>query len=229
MKVEVLDGGALRSLSFVYFQFCNRRKRMKKSDDPGIDYSGIGGTCNRDHETGIRYGIISQNSMDQELLIDIYNTGEDLGFADDKTNLLDELKNAIIGAIEEYGDIDEDEAFRAAGEIVDSDLFVWHDRDESGPYLYEEPGLKVQTTSDNNLWVFKSPFYTRAQFCSPCVPGAGNLDTFCPDGPKTYCLPADWFEDGKAPYNIWSVETDEMVYAVPGYFGGEIDEKGLPV
>jgi hypothetical protein len=86
------------------------------------------------------------------------------------------------------------------------------ERDESGPYAYEFEGLTVQTTSDNNLWVFKSPVYTRAQFCSPCVPGAGNLDTFCPDGPKTYCLAADWFEEGKAPYNIWSVATDELVY-----------------
>lgn len=195
----------------------------------GIDYSGPGSTVNRDAETGIRYGMISQNSLNGDALNDIYSNGEDLGFLSAKEDLTASLKQAILSAAADHGDLSEDAAERMAGEIIDSDDFQWADSDESGPYLYEDNGLKVQTTSHNELWVFKSPFYTKAQFCSPCVPGAGNLDTFCENGPKTYCLGTDWFEEGKAPYNIWSVETDELVYAMPGYIGGEVDGDGLPV
>jgi hypothetical protein len=192
----------------------------------GIDYSGPGSTVNRDVETGIRYGMISQNSVMPEALDDVFSNGEDLGFETMKQQAKDELAKAIASAVDPYGQIgDPDEL---AAEIIDNAV-EWHDIDESGPYLYEEGVLKVQTTSNNEMWVFKSSFYTRAQFCSPCVPGAGNLDKFCEDGPKTYCLGPDWFEGGKAPYNIWSVETDELVWAMPGYIGGEVDDDGLPV
>lgn len=50
---------------------------------------------------------------------------------------------------------------------------------------------------------------TFAQFCSPCVPGAG--DSPLADGVKTYCLGHGWFEDGKAPYAVYSVATGELI------------------
>jgi hypothetical protein len=59
--------------------------------------------------------------------------------------------------------------------------------------------------------VTDSPFYTFAQFCSPCVPGAGNLDNAMDEGVKTYCLGHDWFESGKAPYPVYSVTSGELV------------------
>jgi hypothetical protein len=193
----------------------------------GIDYSGPGSTANRDVETGIRYGMISQHSVMPEALDDVYSKGDDLQHEQMKEDMQESIAAGITAAVEQYGGTvaDPDELAAEIMGVVEFDNCC----DESGPYAYESDGLKVQTTSDNELWVFKSPFYTRAQFCSPCVPGAGNLDTFCEDGPKTYCLGTDWFEGDKAPYNIWSVETDELVYAMPGYFGGEVDDKGLPV
>jgi hypothetical protein len=59
--------------------------------------------------------------------------------------------------------------------------------------------------------VVKSPFYTYAQFCSPCVPGAGNLDNPMAEGVKTYCLGHDWFEGGVAPYPVWRVDDHAFV------------------
>jgi hypothetical protein len=59
--------------------------------------------------------------------------------------------------------------------------------------------------------VLKSPYYSLAQFCSPCVPGAGNLESEDEDGVKTYCLSHDWFEDGKAPYKVYAVDGDYEV------------------
>jgi len=197
---------------------------MGPTDYAGIDYSGPGSTVNRDAETGIRYGMISQNSVSGDALNDVFQCGDDIGFEQMRQQAKDELAAAIESAIENYGKLNAEEA---ADDLLDN--IEWHDCDESGPYRYQSEGYVLQTTSDTELWVFKSPYYTHAQFCSPCVPGAGNLDSFCTNGPKTYCLGFDWFEDNKAPYNIWSVETDELVYAMPGYVGGETDENGLPI
>lgn len=46
---------------------------------------------------------------------------------------------------------------------------------------------------------------------SKLTPGAGNLDNPRNDGPKTYCLGHDWFEDGKAPYPVYLVADDVEV------------------
>jgi hypothetical protein len=70
--------------------------------------------------------------------------------------------------------------------------------------------------------LLRSPYYTYAQFCSPCVPGAGNLDAAVDiedtsvlqegiDGVKTYAFGHDWFEDGKAPYVVYRVDDGSIV------------------
>ena len=231
--VRVIDEQALRCLLIDYFSLRRRLagyqsrsvagvesggtiltnfvEVISMTSYAGIDYSGPGSTVNRDSETGIRYGMISQNSLNQDAAAEVYYNGSDLGFEENKENLKKAISAAIQSAAEEHGASvnDPDEA---AQEIVDN--VEWQDS-ESGPFMLEADGVKVQTTSNNELWVFKSPFYTKAQFCSPCVPGAGNLDCFCSDGPKTYCLPVDWFENEIAPYDIWSVETDELVWSRP--------------
>lgn len=61
------------------------------------------------------------------------------------------------------------------------------------------------------LFLTKSPFYTLTKFCSPCAPGAGDLDNPCEDGAKTLCFGHDMFEGNKAPYPVYSVETGQLV------------------
>lgn len=71
------------------------------------------------------------------------------------------------------------------------------------PYWYDEA---------EGDFILKSPYYTYAQFCSPCAPGAGYLPSPLKDRPagnKTYCLGHDWFEDGTAPYRVYSVKTNK--------------------
>lgn len=170
------------------------------TDYAGIDY-GLG-FSNVDTETGIRYGIISQNAVTPESLDDIYISGEDVGFQRMREQAKDELAAAIESVIENYGKLNAEEA---AEDLLDN--IEWHDCDESGPYEYSGEGYHLRTTSDNELWVLKSRFYTHAQFCSPCAPGAGHLGSPCADGPKTYCLGPDWFKDGKVPYPIYEVES----------------------
>jgi len=88
----------------------------------GIDYSGVGATCNRDLETGIRYGIIPQN--------DILQAWADSSEPD-------------------YGEL---HCPKCGNNLDDGDYLAASD-------------------SEGDVWVYRSPYYTRAQFCSPCAPG----------------------------------------------------------
>ena len=128
-----------------------------KTNYAGIDYSPKNSTVNRNPNTGIRYGIIAQNSIMPESLSDfepVYQSDNPSDFEEP------------IG-------------------------FEYH---RDGYHLYfsgESP----------ELWVFESPYITRCQFCSPCMPGAGNLDSPCDNGIETYCLDSSWFDESEpCPY-----------------------------
>jgi len=89
--------------------------------------------------------------------------------------------------------------------------------------------LATQGGDDCDIFVIKSPFFTYAQFCSPCAPGAcylGNpldepvtLDhetreaTVNYPNNRCYCFGEDWFDDEEpCPYPIFRVDTGELVY-----------------
>ena len=79
---------------------------------------------------------------------------------------------------------------------------------------------------DSDVCVLKSPYYTHAQFCGQCTPGAGNLRTPVEGGPRTYCFGPDCFRpngddeitgeyNGKktsCPYPVYRVADDELVF-----------------
>ncbi len=164
--------------------------KEKKTDYPGIDYS-CGNGSNTDTETGIRYGIISMNSL-----------GE----------VFDEFKSTYIARCPHTGnELPKDFVTPDAcplcedgHEIDDGEEYG----DEPDSLSYEGDGIEAFVTSGNEVFVIKSPYYTHSQFCSPCVPGAGNLDVPCDEGPRTYCFPADWFYDNEAPYDYFEVSKD---------------------
>ena len=171
----------------------------------GIDY-GLG-RSNVDLGTGIRYGVISQNSVLQ-------------AWADSSEAEYGEPTCGNCGnpAVEiESVPEEEREDWTANGHdyaCVACKRTFWSDEafpDEAIGYSYEGDGYKLTDCLDSDIFVLKSPYYTFAQFCSPCVPGAGNLDNPMAGGVKTYCLGHDWFEEGHAPYNVYSIETNEEV------------------
>lgn len=143
----------------------------------GIDY-GMGRT-NIDTATGIRYGVISVNSVGDRLFDAqefIYTPNNDEDVYDD-----------------------------------DTEPIGWHVKDAD----YE-----MINCLDNDAMVLKSPYYTYAPFCSPCVPGAGNLDDAARkgnldehSGVRTYCLGPEWFDGDKAPYPVYRVSDDTLVEA----------------
>jgi hypothetical protein len=83
-----------------------------------------------------------------------------------------------------------------------SEPIGWHVKDDD--YM-------ITQCLDTDAMILKSPYYTFAQFCSPCVPGAGNLDHPMENGVKTYCLDASWFENDRAPYPVFRVADDRLV------------------
>lgn len=59
-------------------------------------------------------------------------------------------------------------------------------------WSYDKDGIKAEFSADSStMFVFASPIIVTTQFCSPCYPGAGNLDCLCDNGVKTYGLPSD--------------------------------------
>lgn len=190
----------------------------------GIDY-GMG-TANVDKANGIRYGVISQNSVAQALSdSDLeYDYGDPTcpkcgNVATDSAELPEESEEWEIAdhACSDYG-------CKECKYIFDSSEAFG---DEPNGWSYSADGYELTDCLDNDVFVLKSPFYTFAPFCSPCVPGAGNLDSAetafrrqkenhidSPElaGVKTYCLGHDWFEEREAPYPVFSVETGAEVH-----------------
>jgi hypothetical protein len=164
----------------------------------GIDYSGPLGTCNRDPETGIRYGVIplgalgefAHESFEPEYAHNCPHCGED------------------IDTDEEW----ETDACPTCGKESDED-----DRwgDEPIGYSLRGAGYEGFQDSAGDAWFTLSPYYTRAAFCSPCAPGACYLTSPCDEGERAYCPGPDWFDkDDPAPFQIYSVATGRRVPAV---------------
>lgn len=186
-----------------------------KTTYAGIDY-GLG-KANVDNETGIRFGVIGQNAdrLNMHATQEIWEQGRNLSFE----SYQDEVKKALSNALSDYFsdhkqwtgekesklERETQNAFDAISDALNDEYQGENDR-----YLYEKDGYQIQT-GESDLMVLKSPYFTHAQFCSPCFPGGGHLENHCEAGPKTYCLGHDWFEDNKAPYPVYSVATGEVV------------------
>jgi hypothetical protein len=83
--------------------------------------------------------------------------------------------------------------------------------DEPVSHALNSDGYVATLDSYNDVFITKSPYFTRAAFCSPCAPGACHLSSPTEEGERAYCFGHDWFEDKVAPYPVYSVETGELV------------------
>lgn len=180
-----------------------------------IDY-GMG-RANIDKATGIRYGVISQNEILQAWCDEAEadygkptcpNCGSDTVDASkvDEEDGTDEAEWTHT----KYGC--DDHACRHCRSYFDSSEVYG---DEALGFTYEAHGYEASQGSDGDIFVTKSPYCTYAAFCSPCAPGAVYLmDSRKPEtesGAMGYCFGHDWFEDGKAPYPVYRVDTMEIV------------------
>jgi hypothetical protein len=190
-------------------------EQWEKDMSAGIDY-GMG-TSNRDAKTGIRYGVISQHSINPDVLGDfefIYPdpTEEDYEEAAKEAGWTRSVHNLDVFVDSDGNNLDDAKVKTWEALCIADGIDVYcSDMCEPIGQNYEGDGYKLTDCLDSDIFVLESPFYTHAEFCSPCVPGAGNLDSPDDDGAKTYCLGHDWFEDGKAPYKVYAVNGDYEV------------------
>ena len=145
---------------------------------------------NYDENTGMHYGAISANNVTGE----IWNDFNPVYITECPTcgNETTESECPTCGA--NFEDIGLDYSEPSYQE--------WNGENE---YALE------YSESINAFIITKSPFYTVAAPCSPCVPNAGDLDTPRENGIETYCLDHSFFDTGRAPYLVYNVATNELV------------------
>ena len=176
-----------------------------KTDYAGIDY-GLGKT-NVHNETGIRFGVILMNEVSQAWC----------GSSEPHFNgpFCPKCGNEAINFDSDLHDDYDREPYSCddyACELCElgfdsSDAY----NEEPSSFTYQSDGYTCeQGGEDPDIFILEAPYFTYAQFCSPCAPGAGYIMNPCESGPKTYCLGHDWFDSGRAPYPIYDVKTGEL-------------------
>lgn len=138
------------------------------------------GLTNIDMSNGIRYGVISCNTPaylyeDMEML---YPPMEcECGWVD-KDNIYP------------------DECPECGAELEPDDMA------ESIGWKIDDGTILAEDCLYNDAMILKSDWVAYVAWCSPCVPGAGDLDfprELGQDGCWAYCLPKDYFDEQYAP------------------------------
>lgn len=162
---------------------------METTTYKGIDY-GFGKT-NINVETGIRYGVISQNSVTQA-----WAEKSEPEYSNTCPHCGNEPKS---------------------GKKITDMLRCpsCYKKLKDGDFDYQEPtgyivnGEYKAVSGHGDIIIIDSPYFTYAQFCSPCAPGACYLENPLaePDeNNKCYCFGPEWFDDEKAPYTVYSIK-----------------------
>jgi len=179
---------------------------------------------NYDEKTGISYGVISPNAVNPDALSDVYSRGTDPHYEAAR----DEEEEEIMEFLKARSYLSDDESIAIKDELMD----VWNDHFDpcgDGQCDYSDKDYTLHVSGDDfGIFVIKSPYYTFCRKCSPCAPGAGDLDNatdvilgddgvWVSPGEMAYCLGKEFFDDGdepysrKIPYRIFRVDNDREV------------------
>lgn len=200
-----------------------------------IDY-GMG-LSNIDHATGIRYGVISLNSVASWFYDDQEFDYGDATCPECEDKVIDTCgenipenvtgdyfcRNCYTNFIANQDGNDDtnaakDEIEKEAAKKASFDAEQCFPEAPCG-WAIENSEYSIIPCLDNDAFVVRSPYFTYAFFCSPCVPGAGSLDSGATvedyeagEACKAYCLGKEYFgEYSPLPYVIYSVETGGKV------------------
>lgn len=179
----------------------------------GLDY-GMG-ISNRNLETEIHYGVISQHTPSSWIWDDFEGVYAH-GCPECGTEFDDETKTE-----NEEGD---EECPTCGFKPRHNDESEWWGDEAIGQeYNNDNPDYSIEYSETLCcFYVIKSPFYTFTMYCSPCAPGAGDLDSPREEGVKSYCLGKEFFDEYTfCPYPIYSVETNELVWGRWEDLGGD--------
>lgn len=185
----------------------------------GFDYGN--GLTNCDHTTGIRYGVLPANEVTQE-----WSDSAEANYGDATCPKCGNEVEHYRGQDEDdTGDDDNKNLTWKHAENECADYACPHCRyvfgsesafgDEPTEHVLDDGEYKASQSYDSpDIFILKSPYYTRAAFCSPCAPGACYLTSPCDDGEKAYCFGHDFFwdtEEKRAPYPVYRVSDDTEV------------------
>src|SRR5512145_1166409 len=170
-----------------------------QTDNIGIDYGR--GMANVDHNNGIHYGVINEREVLQ-------------AWADESSPEYvytcpycgQEHPQAFVDYLQ-VGKYKYCQNKKCHKRLTENDFL----NIEPSNYTIDNEEYKATCEDDGDIFITQSPYYTTCQYCSPCAPGAGYIMNTVDGGVKAYCFGHDWFEDGKAPYPVYSVETGELV------------------
>lgn len=158
----------------------------------------------------------------QEHVRDVFNNLGVINTARSET--LDEGEQGLVcEAVDCYDNEDGWDANEVYNLLVDWLHGVCCDGFDESTYLhvFEERGERVEISASclggaYLLFVQDSPYLAACRVCSPCVPGAGDLDTPCSGVESTwdhwsdrwaYCLPPSWFTEADQPVPYQTVRT----------------------
>lgn len=178
-------------------------------------------------EGGIRYGVASAHNypdLYDEITTEGTSTSCEAveaevrswikGVVDDGYEDVAEFRADLKAAISDYFTDSRDAI--AQVELGDSVDTIWDILCDCGlwdHYYIEEEEYRYKRLDDRGIvsehyelnylggaaliWVIKSPETAFANLCSPCCPGAGNLDSLDPDGYECYAIPAEYHDQGE--------------------------------
>lgn len=144
---------------------------------------------NYDPDTGIPYGTIYLHHLDSDLAHELWYThGEDISYKNALEEFRSEVRAELLGS---EPDVDPDDI----EDMIDSRC-EWFEPQIDEPTIEGEyEGVKYMISWLGGaplLWVFRSPYTGSYAQCSPCVPGAGDLETPDEYGVVCYDVPKTW-------------------------------------
>jgi len=188
----------------------------------GIDY-GMG-RVNIDPKTGIRFGVINIRALNEWAHEDFEadygaphcpKCGNEAQEGEGKSKSHDD---GSVSVWTEHPAHTEDWECSGCGDYRCDECEYLFDADEAfgdDPigHTLDDGTYKATMGEYGDIFLMESPYFTHAQFCSPCAPGAGHLENPCANGPRTYCFGHDWFEGGRAPYPVYRVSDKRRIRA----------------
>ena len=141
-------------------------------------------------ETEVRYGIISAQSLHDDVIQEIQSSGRDIhweeAIAEIKAEAHTQYADGTLEACDDETNLED---------IIEDRIVNMGDKffDEEPVHEFEIDGVKGRTTWLGGamlVWVFFSPYTTYRKLCSPCVPNCGDLDS-----------PVDWLA-GNLMYDV---------------------------
>lgn len=175
-------------------------EKYELTDYAGINYAP-GQITNMDPETGVRYGVIPHGHVGTAWYEDSEPHYGEPVCPECGNNVVEYEDKYVAYEVEPISGWDY--ACENCEIIVDAqDAYP----DEPLSFCYDRDGYRAEQIDEVDIFISKSPYYTYAQFCSPCAPGAcylpSPLDHKNPNN-RCYCFGPEWFDDEKAPYPVY--------------------------